>query len=193
MGTHIARRLRRRRSSSTTSRRMQVLPATIVIATLLIAPVVRDSNGARAANTSPGKKSAFASSDFGGNGDIPASGPPLLSVTLEKGKRKHVLAIEATLTSGVDLVPGALTFGVVVNGYEAEPKSACCGSFFTHPCGGACTHTGTWWFDLDAAESAHPGTFIGQQLTIELLGGEIPSNYPQGAGAVSMSVRMEKK
>ena len=169
------------------------LQARMAVAALLVAGVCIDVDSASAANTSPGKKSAFASSDFGGFGDIPGAGPPLLTATIEKGKKRHVLTVEATLTSGVDLVPGGLTFGVVVNGFDAEPHTVCCGPFYTQACGTACTHTGSWWLDLDAAEAAHPGVYIGQPLTIQLLGGEIPTNAPQGTGAVTMSVRMEKK
>ena len=52
---------------------------------------------ARAASTGPGKKSTFESSDLG---DIPAGVSPLLTATIEKGKKKNVLVVEAMLSTG---------------------------------------------------------------------------------------------
>ena len=60
-----------------------------------------------------------------------------------------------------------------------------CASTATYGCTGA----GHWWLDLDAAEAASPGTFIGKPLVIQLLGG---GAGPLGVSA-SMSARLEKK
>ena len=76
----------------------KVLVASVAIAALLIAPV--GPNQAFGASTGPGKKSAFESSDFSGGGDIPAGVSPLLTATIEKGKKKNVLVVEAMLSTG---------------------------------------------------------------------------------------------
>ena len=48
-----------------------------------------------------------------------------------------------------------------------------------------------FWLDLDAAEAANPGVFIGKPLNIELLGGAFSS--PDGIYHATLSARMEKK
>ena len=140
---------------------------------------------ARAASTSPGKNSAFESSDFGGFGDIPTQAVTLLTASIVKGKKKSVLVVEATLSAGGG-VSGTLALAVDVNGVEAEPHN-----FVSQGCSGACAVTGTWWLDLDAAELANPGVFIKQPLTVTLKGGD--GGSPESDGKVTMSVRMQKK
>ena len=61
----------------------------------------------------------------------------------------------------------------------------------TISCTGACTLTGTWWLDLDAAELAHPGMYINRPLTVTLIGGDF--GVIEFNGRVTMSVHMEKK
>jgi hypothetical protein len=145
-----------------------------------------------AAGTSPGKRLAIESTDFGG-GDIPVAFVPLLAASIVKGKRKHVLVIQATLSSGSSPVAGWLGIRARVNGFDAVPPGQFSGDIQHQSCGGNyCTVTGTWWLDLDAAEVAHPGAFVSQPLTIVLDGGEFPMS-PQSTGSATMSVRMERK
>ena len=51
---------------------------------------------------------------------------------------------------------------------------------------------GTWWFDVDTAELAHPGMFVNQPLNITLNGME-----STGTGAsdfkATLSARVQKK
>jgi hypothetical protein len=70
-----------------------------VAALLFVGGVAAGPDRASAASTSPGKFSAFESSDLDG-GDIPVGVSPLLTATIAKGKKKHVLAVEATLSTG---------------------------------------------------------------------------------------------
>jgi hypothetical protein len=57
---------------------------------------------------------------------------------------------------------------------------------------GLTTLMGTWWLDLDVAEAANPGVFIGMPLSVELVGGEGFAAF-QSHGKVTMSVRLQKK
>ena len=147
---------------------------------------------ARAASTSPGKNSAFESSDFNGSGDIPSGVTALLTATIVKGKKKNVLMVEATLSTGMSPSSSYLYVRTDVNGYEIEPLSGGSSQVLTNCNGTPCTLTAAWWLDLDAAEAAHPGVFIKQPLTVTLRGGE-GSPSPQLDGKVTMSVRMQKK
>ena len=144
---------------------------------------------ARAASTSPGKNSAFETSDFG-NGDIPVIVSPLLTATISKGKKKYVLAVEARLSSGYSQVSSYLILRTKVNGVEMEPSGP---NDVVQACNGnPCTLTSTWWLDLDAAEAANPGVFIKMPLSVTLEGGE-GFAAPQSDARVTMSVRMQKK
>ena len=55
-----------------------------------------------------------------------------------------------------------------------------------------CTTTGTWWLDLDTAEAAHPGMFIGKALTITLMGAETTGNGDSALSA-TLTARVQKK
>ena len=54
-----------------------------------------------------------------------------------------------------------------------------------------CTATGTWWLDLDAAEAAHPGSFIGKPLNVDLLGQNVSG--PGYFGYAGLRARLVKK
>ena len=170
---------------------MVKISSAALAALLLVGVVVAKPAGA--ASTSPGKNSAFESSDFSGNGDIPQAVTTLLTATIVKGKKKNVLVVEATLSTGSSSSSSYLYLRTDVNGYEIEPLDSGGSSQFLTFCNGTpCTLTAAWWLDLDAAEAAHPGIFIKQPLTVTLRGGEgLPS--PQSGGKVTMSVRMQKK
>ncbi len=172
----------------------RVLAAIATTALVLGFLAVVTSTQGFAASTSPGKNLAFESSDFNGDGDIPQSVTTLLTATIVKGKKKHVLMVEATLSTGSSLCSSYLYMRTEVNGVlPMEPRGGGGHDEVLQPCNsGPATLTGTWWLDLDAAEAAHPGVFIGQPLTVKLLGGEgFPA--PQSDGKVTMSVRIQKK
>jgi hypothetical protein len=138
-------------------------------------------------STSPGKESAFESTDLA---PIPVSDSSvLLTATLAKGKKKRVLAIHATLATNIGTV-GALHLLPSVNGVAVE------GPIVNEPCDGGvlhCTASGTWWLDLDAAEAANPDVFVGEPLEVELVGGLLAGSDPDSSGTVTMSVQMLKK
>jgi hypothetical protein len=56
----------------------------------------------------------------------------------------------------------------------------------------SCTTTGTWWLDIDAAEAAHPGMFVGKALTITLMGAELTGNGDIDLEA-TLTARVQKK
>jgi len=157
--------------------------AMILSITLLM--VSAAAGAGRAASTSPGKNAAFESATIN---PIPVPPATLLTATILKGKKRTVLAVEAMLTASAG---PALKFTIrpTVNGVDMEPQGAASqeGCSASIPC----SATGTWWLDLDAAETANPGTFISQPLTITLIGGE-----QSGAaidGHVTMTARLQKK
>ena len=153
------------------------------------------------ASTSPGTNSLFVSAyDL----TLPASvgTATLLSGQIKKGKRRTVIAFEMTAgLFGHPTLPLYVEIWPAVNGYTCADLNltncnlgpvtfarAYCpptSSLFT------CNVTGTAWFDLDAAELAHPGAFVNQPLTIELRGHE-----NTGIGTVvkaSLTARVVKK
>lgn len=168
-----------------------IMAVTVTMAALMmLAGVI--PHRAFAESTSPGKFSAFESSGFEPYGDIPVAVTSLLTATIAKGKKKYVLAVEATLSGGSSPVANSLMLRANANGVEMEPHSPG-GNEVTHTCASAlCTLTATWWLDLDAAEAAHPGVFINMPLSVTLEGGEFFAS-PQSDGKVTMSVRMQKK
>jgi hypothetical protein len=122
--------------------------------------------------------------------------------TLAKGAKKKVIVVEATMTSGgiAPVAPMVLSMFATLNGVKMEPTGAVLGA--VADCGGTalgplppmfgCTLSATFWLDLDQAETASPGTFIGLPLTVVLNGGDVAL----GGGMpvlVSMAVRQEAK
>lgn len=156
---------------------------------LLSLGVLAHASSALAASTSPGKRSAYESTAFN---PLPVFPTPLLTATIEKGKKKHVLEILTTLstTSGI---PTTLAGGVTVNGIPVEPGP---GWITAQDCSGipagGCDLTSVRWLDLDAAELINPGTFIGQPLNVVFQGGAFGAGVG-GNSAASMAVRLEKK
>lgn len=149
-------------------------------------------------STSPGKNSAFEAS----------TATPLtvygskLTATIAKGKKKTVLAIEAGYTDGpYSPIYGvrALGIGVTVNGVPVQPNPAAaeqnvidCGLTDSPPA--TCGVVGTFWFDIDAAELANPGMFVGQPLTVILSAGDVSGGlFPANPMDASLSVRVQKK
>jgi len=119
--------------------------------------------------------------------------PPVvaLSAALKQGRKKHVVAVEATMQVSPS-VASLPSLRVQVNGYPAN------GPTVTIDCklvnSSRCPLAGSWWLDLDAAEAAHPGVFIGKMLIVELLAGNETVAPPTNPSAeVTMSVRLVKK
>ena len=123
--------------------------------------------------------------------------------TLKKGQKKKVIVVEATMTSGIPAPvapPAVLTMLATLNGVPMESAGA--GMGVIADCGGTgmsalppmagCTLSATFWLDLNQAETANPGTFIGKPLIVTLVGGDVA-----GVGGkpvlVSMAVRQEAK
>lgn len=80
---------------------------------------------------------------------------------------------------------GDLSLAVKVNGISAQPP------FLAHSCSGVlCTVSGTFWPDLDAAETANPGMFINVPLNIDL---DVIDTVPGTTGTASVTATMVKK
>src|SRR5262245_25239871 len=121
---------------------------------------------ARGAMTLEGKKASYKSL----TGVAIPQGPPVTVATLaiEKGKKKRVLEVDATIVETSNVATG-IGLIVEVNGVAMEPTGAtyqviegCSASLIN------CTVQGTYWLDLDQAEAANPGVFINQPLVITL-------------------------
>ena len=138
---------------------------------------------AGAQTTSPGKNSVFVAGGF----NAATSAAPILSGQILKGKKTTVLAIEAALF----YLSGARSYSMfpLVNGIITTNAPA-----MSFNCTGSdpCAFTGTWWLDIDAAEAAHPGLFVGQPLNIELRGEEDTGAGDTGDFA-TLTVRVQKK
>jgi hypothetical protein len=149
-------------------------------------------------STSPGKNAAFEAS----TADPLTVYGPKLTATIVKGKRGTVLAIDAAYTDGPYGPIGGVRvigLGVTVNGVAVQPNPATaeqyvadCGSNDTPPA--VCNLAGTFWFDIDAAELANPGTFVGQPLTVVMSGGDVSGGaFPANPMDSSLTVRVQKK
>ena len=154
-------------------------------------------------STSPGKNSAFEAST--GN-PLTAAGTTQLTATIEKGKKKTVIAVEATYGDGpyipTSVQKRALAMNVTVNGVTMHPDPAAsyqyvidCGWAMGSGPPAACFTTGTFWLDIDAAELANPGVFVGQPLSIVLTAGDVAASPLIGVTPMdaSLSVRVTKK
>lgn len=155
-----------------------------------------------AGTTSPGANSVFVSAS---NVNLPALGngsASLLTGTITKGKRKTVVAVEAMLTGiGSSSGPRVDQIWPTINGIVIEPKfksvpdpdmaQVNCPTI-TAPSSITCTTTGTWWLDIDAAEAANPGMFVGKALNITLMGNEATGNGDIDLEA-TLTARVQKK
>jgi hypothetical protein len=156
------------------------------IATTLLSPVAAY---AAPVTTSPGKNAVHSaeSNVLNGSGDIVT-----LTGTIEKGKKKTVLEIEASVSVAGSASLNAVYVSATINGYfPANPY------FSTTHCNSAnaqlCTITQTFWLDIDAAEAANVGAYVGQPLNIIVAGG---NQAFAGAGLnynASFTARVVKK
>jgi hypothetical protein len=175
----------------------------VLVGSLTILTITASANIAHAATTSPGKTAVYASTAAAVIGSPPAS---VLTATISKGVKKHVLEIDvsAVLTGGPVEV-GALTLAPTVNGLSiAEPTDGgTTVSAITICVYGpeGCSLSLQYWVDLDAAEAANPGMFIKQPLVIDVKAGWgiLPPPAPPGppippdSGVVSLRARLQKK
>jgi len=147
------------------------------------------------ATTSPGVNSVHVSSNHLSMPD-PFVETVLLTGTILRGKRNRVLVVDATFGS---LAPGENAhIKPLVNGVGLEPTDDFGnGSGVAINCPSTatltCTASGSWWLDLDAAEAAQPGKFIGRPLTIELRGGTNQFAGVPGPIVAILNARREKK
>jgi hypothetical protein len=137
-----------------------------------------------------GKKSAYSLIPYGaanGGGPMPSADVSLTSTSIARGLRKYVLVVHGELTGRGNGNASAVRINAAVNGHNMEGETA------YGNCGGSegCSATGTWFLDLDEAEASFPGTFIGQTLTVELVGGDAAN--PGRTGTVNLIVELVKK
>ncbi len=143
-------------------------------------------------STSPGKFSVFASAHMAQLST--GGGPPLLMATIGHGKHKYVLAAEARISSATTGLMSPF-FWPEVNGVRMNPTDGANLAYVSTDCSSQrCSLTGTWWLDLDAAEAAHPGMFLGVPLVVNLQGGDLNgAAVPAGNTEVTMTLRLQKR
>lgn len=126
-------------------------------------------------NTSPGNTAVFVSKS---SVRLPGcSRTGVLTATLTKGKPNHVLMVQAMMLFEGQLPPvtGPAVIDAIptVNGIFMEPSAGTTHFSMTQQCPTNvtfCTIAGMFWLDLDAAEAAHKGIFLGKPLNITLSG-----------------------
>jgi len=170
--------------------------ASVIVAFVFGLPLAVHADSSK--STSPGKHSVHASSN---NLTLPgfqttAILAPLLTGTSAKGLPKRVLRVDGFLSS-IDEGENAY-IKPRCNGVDFEPTDDVgngSASGVNCPVGATltCSASGSWWLDLDAAEAAHPGTFIGKPLVIELLGFTNLYNGIPGPLVANMSAQLERK
>ena len=137
---------------------------------------------------SPGKVTAVRSAV----GLVVDNGPVPTAVQLVKGKRRYVLVVTGVL-SGLSSTPGTfIGLGAKLNGLDFEPIDGNNSRIFQQCVVGFCTISGTWFVDLDAMETAHPGMFVNMPLSVSLW----PQAIGGGAltqGKVTLTATMMKK
>lgn len=112
----------------------------------------------------------------------------ILEATIKKGLKKRVVTVEATVTTSA---PITFEFWPTVNGIPVGPAPAHGDLKFSGALG--LSASGVWWLDLDAAELAHPGLFVGKPLVVQLRGSNFSLNIPTASVTATMIVRLEKR
>jgi hypothetical protein len=162
----------------------------VAIGVIILAGGISVGSARADSTTSPGKENFHASTSAVA---VPSgSEGVLLSGVITSGRKGRTLIVEAFVGSVAPGEDGA--FRPRVNGVFLEPTDSFGnGNAMTVYCPGTatfgCTGGAHWWLDLDAAEAAHPGTFVNQPLNIDLLG---IGTTPLGVVA-NLSARLEKK
>ena len=152
------------------------------------------SSTVMAASTSPGKSSVYVSNFSFTLAEWPNNA---LSGTILKGKAHTVLEIHTMISSSPG-VPVHLLGTVTVNSVAAEPSNGGGGGFLSgQDCrasnSAGCTLTDVRWVDIDAAEAANPGMFVGQPLVINFLGGVYNGAGAGSLGFSNLTVHVQKK
>lgn len=160
----------------------------VILSVSLAALAFLAPSHARAEFTGPGKNSAFASADGSAFPTVPT---PIAAVAIQQGKSKRVLEIAAT-TQVVNATPGIGTFYVQVNGVNVEPTNGGILALAQH-CDSTCAISGNWWLDLDAAETANPGTIVGEELQVVLYGYNNFIGGPFVPYTTTLSAKLVKK
>jgi hypothetical protein len=160
------------------------------VATLAFAAILLWLSPA-SAEPSPGKSSAFAFGDDVVLPDGPTGEATLATAVIAKGKKKHALVIEAAMQVNTSVGVALPSLRVEVNGVAAVGPTVgldCKNENLI------CPLSGSWWLDLDTAEAANPGVFVGEPLTVELKGGANTYAPPIASQAdVSLTVLLVKR
>ena len=163
------------------------------IAIVVLMAVSASQALATMSTTSPGKTAVFGSEDAGSLSLSGSTGG--LSGTISKGKRGRVLQLAASLSVAGDPAVSSIYLQPFVNGTSFNPLQGL--SYYTGQCDTAaatdCTISITAWLDLDAAEAAHPGTFIGKPLSIGVYGGAFAFGVSGLAYRTSFAAELVKK
>jgi hypothetical protein len=136
------------------------------------------------ASTAPGKASVFAS-----KASVAASNSgfgSVLTASITKGKKKQVLMVDAYLSDRSNVTGADNCVRVLVNGIDVlEPQTGIGSAQACEKCDTVfdCHIAGQFWLDLDAAETAHPGMFINQPLSLDL------QAFSDAGDAVDVSLR----
>jgi hypothetical protein len=163
------------------SRAVVVSLAVLGLASLAPVPARAD------AVSSPGKVTAVRSAA----GFFVDTTPVKTTVQLVKGKRRNLLIVNGVLSGSSTVAGTFIGLGVTVNGIHLEPNDATDSRIFQRCEVGFCTVSGTWWVDLDAVETAHPGMFVNMPLSVELQSQAFVSLFLQAK--VSITATMVKK
>jgi hypothetical protein len=119
---------------------------------------------------------------------------PTLYGTLLRGSRNTVLRIDASVLVKSDVSVPGVHVTPRLNGYLPITAGIGGRSFpCTSPNPIFCAATGTFWFDIDALEAAHPGEFIDQPLNISVDGGNTSASGGGLQCEASFSAQVVKK
>ena len=116
--------------------------------------------------TKPPKAALFVAEPSGAL-DVNCNTAPLTG-TIAAGKKKTVLRLDATVSVNNDPSTEGCYVSAYVNGISLNPVINSGSNSMDTALGARCTITGTYWLDMDSAEMASPGMFIGQPLVIEV-------------------------
>jgi len=117
-----------------------------------------------------------------------------LQGTLQKGTRKTVLRVDVSLFVQIDPSMPSVYIYPTVNGQKAGTGYAgLMQAVCDHSLSAYCSVSGSFWWDLDALEAAHPGKFIGQPLNIAVDGGSLVGGGVGQPYSASFSAELVKK
>lgn len=159
--------------------------------TALLLVLTALGSAAAAAQPSTGKQAAFASGSGVTLNDGLTGVAPLLTVTLQKGKKRFAVAVEGAMQ--VDIAtPSLPSLEVRVNGVPAHGPTVAADCKYVAV--QRCTLAGSWWLDIDEAEAANPGVFVGEPLVVDLVGGANTYAPPvPGTAEVTLTARLVKR